>query len=253
MAIDPLTGALITKGAGTVLGGVTDIIGSKMASGARRDAEKKAMADLNKGLTEAKGYQSGIYEPGIGVYQDLVGRYEGGEFQRPDFEYDPQDVFSDPEYQAAMRAGSSALGSSAEAKGDLFSTASQQAQQQFGQDLFSQRSDALFNRAAQVEDMARKADLMDYEMGMGLSAPAFNAADDLSNLAYSGGKDLADMRLQAGRGRSGDIMGMSNILGGAGKKLLGYGSDYLLGGGRSGGGRSNILGTGRTAMDVGVG
>ena len=226
MAIQQLIPAAKFVG-GNLLQGGADLIGGEFASKAMGKAEKAARKDFEKGLGEAKGYYSPLYEQGTGVYSDLVGGYQAGEFERPDFSFDPASVFQDPEFDAAMRAGASALGSSAEAKGDLFSTGSQQALQQFGQDLFSTRADELFDRAVTEEELGRQADLTSFDMGMSLAQPGINAAAPLADLAYGGGKELADMRLMTGRRRAGDAIRRSNILGETGQKLLGAGVDLL--------------------------
>lgn len=224
---DPLTMAAITYGGDKLIGGVSDLIGGSAAAKAKARGEKRAMSSLTGGLAEAKGYQQPIQEAGVGAYTDLAGRYGAGEFDRDEFGFDPEDVFNDPEFQASLRAGTAARDSSAMSKGDLFSTAAGQAQQQFGQDLFSQRSDALFDRAMDTENMGRQSDLTDFNMGMNIAQPGINAAGDLSDLSYRGGRDIADLHMGAGKRKAGDAIRKSNILGDLGKEALGTGVKLL--------------------------
>jgi hypothetical protein len=175
--------------------------------------ERSARADILGGYGRARGYEEPIYGTGLEAYERLAGEYGRGEFDRPEFAFDPQSVFQDPEFAAAMRAGGAALGSSAEARGDLFSTASQQALQKFGQDLFARRSDELFQRAKDVYGLGRQRALDRFALGMQLAEPGLSAAPRLAGLSADEARLLAESSRRAADIRAAQLRKRASLLG----------------------------------------
>lgn len=222
MAIPAL--AMAQSGAqlgGKIFGGVSDIIGGNKAANAQKRGLRNARSDLTQGFDQAQGFQQPIYDQSLGAYSNLGDRYSAGDFsmgKMSPFEFDPQSVFQDPEYQASMKAGNQAISSGAQARGMLYSGDTLQDLNQFGQDTFARRSDALYNRGFNAQNTAfdqnYKSNLADFEMGQNLAAPLQGAANNLSDLATNRGSAMADNSLGRGDVRAQNILRTSGAIGG---------------------------------------
>lgn len=151
------------------------------------------------------GFQQPIYNQSLGQYQNLSHAYNTGGFDIPHMEayqFNPNQVFQDPEYQAQMRAGSQALNAGAQGKGTLFSGANDRDLMQYGQDLFANRSDALYNRGFNAQNTAFNQNLagtgQNFNQGLALTQPLAGSAQNLSSLSTQRGADLASLNLGQG-------------------------------------------------------
>lgn len=227
--------AIAAKGAGKLAGGIADWYGGDMAANALKRAQGNARSDLTQGYQQAKGFQQPIYDKALGNYSNLSDAYGRGDFKNPEmtaFSWDPNQVFQDPEYQAGIRAGTEAINSGANARSMLFSGQNNKDLMQFGQDLFSQRSDALYNRANNARNMAfdqnARSNLTDFNMGQSLAQPLAGAANNLSNLSVDQGTAMADNSLGSGQIRAGNILRTSGAIGGTLSDLADMGADYAM-------------------------
>ena len=229
--------------AGGALSGLTDILGGNAAASALKSANRRARTDLTQGYQQAQGYQQPLYDTGMKNYQSLSNAYGAGQFQNPHmdpYKFDPQSVFQDPEYQAQMRAGTEAINRHAQTTGNLFSGINNRDLTQFGQDLFAQRSDALYNRGFNAQNMAFNQNLagnqQNFNQGLSLANPGFAAANNLSNLGVGLGEDLAANSQERGAIRAqnlsntyGAASGFFSNLGNQAAGLLGTGSGASMG------------------------
>jgi hypothetical protein len=203
--VGTVTGGLVGAGLGTV----ADILGGNASADAQKAAQRRARGDLTQGYANATGYQKPIYDTGIGAYTDLAGGFKGGEFNTL-ANWDPNQIFNDPEYKATLASGRAALNNDANAQGSLFSTASDRDLTRFGQDLFASRGDELYGRAERANNTR-------FNQGMSLANPGLQAAGTLSNLAVNEGQDLANNSLGSGAIRAGNIQkttgAITNLLG----------------------------------------
>lgn len=237
----PLLAAGGVLAGGKILGGVSDIIGGNKAADALKRAQRGARSDLTTGFNEAKGYQQPIYDAALGNYSNLSDRYASGAFSNPEmtpYQFDPQSVFQDPEYQASIRAGTEAINSGANKKGMLFSGINNRDLHQFGQDTFARRSDELWRRGVDATNTAfnqnAQSRLTDFNMGNTLAQPLTGTAGQLTNLAVDQGTALADNTLGSGQIRAGNILRTSRALGDMAGDVAGIGADAILGRGKFG-------------------
>jgi hypothetical protein len=221
---------------GKVLGGAMDIFGGNLAADALKRAQRGARVDLTQGYGQGMGYQKPIYDTAMQGYQNLAGDVQGGRYstQAPgQFQFDPQQVFQDPEYQGAMRAGTEALDSSASSGSMLFSGQHQKDLTQFGQDTFARRSDALYDRGFNAQNMNFNQNLaanqQNYGMAHDITQPMMGAANNMTDLAVNQGQDLANNTLGSGQIRAGNILRTSSALGGMAGDIGSGGADYMLG------------------------
>jgi hypothetical protein len=232
----------------TLFSGGADIVGNTMATNRLRSANTKARNELVGGYNQAQGYQQPIYNTALQNYSNLSNQYAAGNFNNPKmtpYQFDPNSVFQDPEYQAQMRAGTEALNSGAQAKGRLFSGANQKDLMRYGQDVFSGRSNELYNRGFNAQNTAFNQNLLgsgqNFNQGYQLTNPLAGAASSLTNLAGERGSDLANLALSRGNINANKINQMAGTIGNMGQKIGGAGADYFSGGG--GGGSANGLGS----------
>lgn len=237
----PLLAAAGVLGGASLINSGLNYFGGNAAASAKRRAQGKARTDLTAGYDEAKGFQKPLYDTGMQQYQNLAGRYGAGDLTNPHmdpYKFDPQSVFQDPEYAASMRAGTEAINSGANANSMLFSGTNARDLQQFGQDTYGRRSDALYNRGFNATNTAfdqnARTNLADYNMGMGLANPGIQAAGNLSTLAQGQGQDLANNSLGTGNINAGQIQNQYGALGGGLTDLAGLGADAILGQGKLG-------------------
>ncbi|HEY8994272.1 MAG TPA: hypothetical protein VIM71_06410 [Lacunisphaera sp.] len=225
----------IGKLLGNLASGATDFFTAGAQADAQRKGLRNARSDLNAGYSEAQGFQRPIYDTGVKNYTNLSDAYGRGEFdpgRQTPFQFDPQSVFQDPEYQASMRAGTSAINSGAAGRGMLYSGNTLADLSRFGQDTFARRSDALYDRGFTAHNTAFNQNLqrgnMLFGQGMDLARPGFAAAGNLSNLATSRGSDLANINMGMANVRAGELGRKASAAGGLFGDL-GEGWDQYLG------------------------
>lgn len=219
---------------GKVLGGLTDILGGNSAADDLRKAQGRARGDISTGYAGAIGAQNPIYETGLNAYQNLAEQQAGGAFNNPHvdpFKLDPNAIFSDPTYQSQMRSGTMAIDNSAERSGDLFSGKTAMDQQQFGNDLFANRYDALQGQGQAAQNAAvaqnQAANAQNFGQGMSLAQPGFGAANALSDLNVGQGNALASNDLGLGQINAGNTLRTSGAIGGMFNDLGGGLADML--------------------------
>lgn len=228
---------------GEIVGGVADIVGGNKASNVARRATRKAGGMIDSAYGDAIDLAKPIQETAAGDYQSLSDRYGAGEFRNPDqqkyqageFDYDPNEVFSDPEYQAQMRAGTQAIEGGAASKGGLFSGRTQMDLNKFGSDLFAGRSDELYNRNRSqyqddrdfdygAENRAYDANALnrsqDFSQGQTLASYAPGATQDMIDLGLGRGQAKADTELGVGQIRSNAIRGAFGKAGKLGQNAI---------------------------------
>ena len=221
---------------GEILGAGADWLGGNAVADAQRRAQRNARNDLTAGYSQGMGFQQPIYDTALGNYQNLSQGYAQGNFNTPQmspFTFDPQSVFQDPEYKAQMQAGSDAINTGAQAKGTLFSGAADRDLTNYGQGLFAQRSDALYNRGFNAQNTAFNQNLagnaQNFNMGMDLANPLGQAAGNLTDLSVGRGQDLANNSTGFGNIRAQNINNTANAFGGVANKAGSLGSDLLMG------------------------
>lgn len=210
---------------GDLFGGVVDLVTGNKASNIARRATRKAGELVDEGYGSSIDLARPMQERSQADYMDLSKRYGEGGFRSPDqevyqggkFQFNPQDVFNDPEYQASMKAGTQALEGGAANKGMLFSGNTGRALQGFGQDLFAKRSDTLYNRGRSAfeddrnfgfdaENRAYDANVAnrarDFEQGSYLAGYAPGALDRSIDLNMGRAQAKADTELGVGNIRS---------------------------------------------------
>lgn len=210
---------------GDVIGAGVDLFTGNKASNIARRATRKAGQYLDEGYGSSLDLARPMQERSQADYMSLSDRYGKGEFRNPEmeayhaggFNFDPNQIFQDPEYQAQMRAGTQALESGAAGKGMLFSGNTGRALTQFGSDLFANRSNELYNRGRQAYESDRDFDFgavnraydvnaqnraRDFEQGSQLASYAPEALDRSLNLNLGRAQAKADTELGVGNIRS---------------------------------------------------
>jgi hypothetical protein len=231
--LEELVGAA-PKAVGGLFSTATNIIGGNKFANAMKRANLNARGDLNQGYSQAQGYQQPIYNAALNQYTGLASDVNGGRFQTQapgTFQFDPNSIYQDPEYQAQMRAGTNAINTSAQGKGTLFSGANDRDLTQFASDLFANRSDALYNRGFNAQNTNFNQNLaannQNFGQNLALINPLMGSANQLTDLSVNRGSDLAANSLGAGVIRANNIMNTANALGGQGKQFGNMGSDLL--------------------------
>lgn len=243
-----LTSAGVNAG-GKILGGVANWFGADSAEKAKKRGIRMAQGDINEGYGNAMDLNQPIYDTALGDYKNLSQSYGRGEYDMPEskayqggqFNWNPGQVFEDPEYKANLQAGTDAISQSAASKGNLFSGETGQDLRKYGQDLFAQRSDELYgrgrhafendrdfgfdaNNTAWNQNFARTG--RDFQQGAELAGYLPGAANTLTDLNTDKAQQLANLDLgygQAGaEGARGQSDALSGMLGGVGEDAGGY-------------------------------
>lgn len=195
---------------GTATGGLLDIYGGNKGSNIQRRATRKAGDYLDQGYGEAIDLAKPMQEQSQKDYLDLSQGVGEGRFSSPDqqkyqggeFNFNPNDVFNDPEYKAQMQAGTDAIGNSAAAKGMLFSGNTGRDLTKFGSDLFAGRSDELYKRGRDAFENDRNFDYgaenRAYDSGVANREREYGMASDLASVAPG----ALDRSIDLGLGRS---------------------------------------------------
>lgn len=204
-------GAINSSVAGTI-NGVANIWGGNKVKQAQSAANNQARSDLTQGYDEGKDTQQPIYDTGLKNYTSLSDSYASGKFDNghmDPYKFDPQSVFQDPEYQAQMNAGGDAINGSAQNGSMLFSGQNSRDLTKFGQDTFAGRSDALYKRGYDANNMAfdqnSRTNLNNFNEGNSLVQPLAGSANQLTDLSVMKGGDLSNNDLAAGAIRTGNI------------------------------------------------
>jgi hypothetical protein len=225
----------IGKVLSNIASGAVDLFTAGKQADAQRAGLRNARSNLNAGYTQGLGYQQPIYDTGTKNYSNLSDAYGRGEFdpgKMSAFEWDPNQVFQDPEYQASMRAGSQAINSGAAGRGMLYSGNTLSDLNQFGQDTFARRSDALYDRGFNAQNTAFNQNLARggqmFNQGMSLAQPGFSAANNMTNLVTDRGESLANIDMGMAGVRANELGRKGRATGGL-LGDMGAGADEYLG------------------------
>jgi hypothetical protein len=206
---------------GTATGGALDIFGGNKGANIQRRATRKAGKFIDEGYGGALDLAAPMQEQSQKDYLDLSQGVSEGRYSMPDqqkyqagtFDFDPNDVFNDPEYKAQMRAGTDAINQGAASKGMLFSGNTGRDLTKFGSDLFAGRSDELYNRGRSEFEDDRNFDYdagnraydtntanreREYGMGADLASFAPEALDRTIDLGLGRAQGKADTELGVG-------------------------------------------------------
>ncbi len=238
---------------------VADVFTAGPASDIKRRSQRKAGEIAGAGYDKAAGFQQPIYDTAKGQYEDLASgykAYDGGTFN-------PNDVFSDPEYKAQLKAGTDAREGGAAAKGMLFSGNTAKDLEKYGSDLFTSRSNDLYDRFAGNRDFGASQALQAYNSGVNnrrtqfqegsdLAAPLEGVANNLSSNATGKGDTLANIELGVGNTRANAYTQTGEAIGGIGDDALDLGTQaYALSQGRAPKKRSTYGTSGQTDLGAG--
>ncbi len=219
----PLIAAAAAKAAGNAIGGGLDIYGNNKAANIQRRATRKAGQYIDEGYGGAIDLAKPMQEQSQQDYLDLSKGVREGKYSMPDqekyqaqdFNFDPQSIFNDPEYQAQMRAGTNAIDNSAAAKGMLFSGNTANALQQKGQDIFAGRSDELYNRARGEYENNRNFDYgaenRAYDTNTANRAREYGMGSDLAGYAPGALDRSIDLGLGRAEGKADTELGVGDI------------------------------------------
>ena len=192
---------------GDLVGGAIDLFGGNNASDIQRQAQRKAGGILDQGYGNAINLAAPMQQQSQGDYTNLSNQYGAGAFKNPTSTpynggtFDANSVFSDPEYQAQMRAGTNAINSGAAGKGDLFSGNTLNALQQKGQDIFANRSDDLYNRFNTNRNFGAQQQQQAFSNNAQSNATNFNEGNTLAG--YAPGALDTSLNLNLGRAQAG--------------------------------------------------
>jgi hypothetical protein len=212
---------------GEFIGGVTDIVGGNKASNIERRATRKAGKYLDEGYQGGLDLAKPLYDTATGDYQRQSERYNAGEFRNPEqqkyqggsFDFDPNDIFQDPEYQAQLRAGQQAIEGGAAARGGLFSGRTAKDLTKFGSDLFAGRSDELYNRGRQAfeddRDFDYGAENRAYDANAKNRALDFQQGQTLADFAPGATEGMIDLGLGRAQAKADTELGVGAIRGDA--------------------------------------
>ncbi len=220
---------------GTATGGLLDIYGGNKAANIQRRATRKAGGMLDEGYGNAIDLAQPMQEQSQNDYLDLSRGVREGDYSSPDqqkyqageFNFDPNDVFNDPEYKASLQAGSDAIANTAASKGMLFSGNTGRDLTKFGSDLFAGRSDELYKRGRGEFENDRNFDYgaenRAYDTNTANRAREYGMASDLASVAPG----ALDRSIDLGLGRAGanadTELGVGDIRGNAYRRGFGKG------------------------------
>ena len=238
---------------GDLAGGGIDLLSGNKASDIQRKATRRAGQLLDTGYGQSLDLARPMQERSQQDYMNLSDRYREGDFRNPDrqvfdggkFDYNPNDVFNDPEYKAQMRAGQESIESGAAGKGMLFSGNTGRALQKSGQDIFANRSDELYRRnrgefetdrgfnfnaenRAYDDNAANRTS--DFAQGSNLAGYAPEALDRSLNLNLGRAQAQADTELGVGQIRSDAWRSGGRKAGQLAGRGVDAGTQYLTGG-----------------------
>lgn len=208
---------------GSVTGGALDIFGGNKAANIQRRATRKAGDYIDKGYGGAIDLASPMQEQSQKDYLDLSQGVGAGKYSMPDqqkyqageFNFDPNDVFNDPEYKAQMRAGTDAISNSAASKGMLFSGNTGNALQQKGQEIFAGRSDELYNRGRGEFENDRNFDYgaenRAYDTNAANRKNEYGMQSDLASVAPGALDRSIDLGLGRAQGKADTELGVGDI------------------------------------------
>lgn len=216
-----------------IFGSLADLGTAGISSDIQRRAQRKAGDISSAGYDKAATFQQPIYDRANKISGDLADQYSQGDFNNPTYtpydggQFNSQDVYSDPEYQAQLKSGTDALSGSAASKGMLFSGNTAKDLTKYGSDLFASRSNDLYDRfntnrgfnAGQSKaayDSGVAANASRFNEGSDLAAPLIGAANNLSSNATGKADDLANIELGVGATRANAYNQVSGDIGNIG-------------------------------------
>lgn len=222
-----------------ILGSAADLFTAGTAADIQRKAQRKAGDIASAGYDKAAGFQQPIYDRANKISGDVANEYSAGGFNNPTYkpydggQFNPQDVYADPEYQAQLKSGTDALSGSAASKGMLFSGNTANDLTKYGSDLFAQRSNDLYdrfntnrnfgaNQSQQAYQSGVNANQTRFNEGQDLAQPLIGAANNLSNNATGKAEDLANVELGVGQTRANAYNQVSGDIGNIGDAGLEY-------------------------------
>ncbi len=215
---------------------VADVFTSGTASDIKRRSQRKAGEIAGAGYDKAAGFQQPIYDQALNQSKDLASKYNSGDFSSPDYkaydggQFDPNQIFNDPEYKAQLKSGADALEGGAAAKGMLFSGNTARDLEKYGSDLFANRSNDLYSRftgdrtfgadqALQAYNSGVNNRKTQFQEGQDLAAPLEGAANNLSSNATGKADTLANIELGVGNTRANAYTQTADSLGGLGDDI----------------------------------
>ena len=235
--MDPLTiGALGAYGAGELVKGITGAVGAVGAARAQRRGISRAQGKLKSGYDAATGTLQPFQSTAMGDYNRLsgdvgAGKYDladPGSYKESEFHWDPNSVFSDPEYKAQMESGTEAINSGAAAKGQTFGGTNLRDLTKYGQNLFADRSDALYGRTRSAHEFDNTMGFNSFNSGFSNKLAARNAnygaardlaqygpqsTEALANLQYGYGQGAGNLDINQGNANANGILGTTGAIG----------------------------------------
>ncbi len=208
---------------GDIIGGGLDIIGGNKAANIQRRATRKAGDYLDQGYQGAIDLAKPMQETAAGDYQRQSDRYNNGDFSNPDqqkyqagsFNFDPNSVFQDPEYQAQMRAAQQGIQGTAASHGSIFSGRTAQDLQSKASDIFANRSDELYNRDRGQFENNRNFDYgatnRAYDTNADNRALDFSQGEQLAGYAPGATENSIDLGLGRAQSKSDTELGVGGI------------------------------------------
>ena len=247
----PLVAAGLGMGAGQLINGISGFFGADDAAQAKQQAIAQGKTDLNAGYGKAQNLANPFAATATQGFNNLAGDVGSGKFdlgkQGPinggSFNYDPNQVFNDPEYKAQMASGTRAVLGGNEASGNLFGGKNSIDLQKLGQETFANRSNDLYGRAssefnnnrnfglnaqgqANQFNLASNGQQLGAEQNLAGYAPGANATAE--GLYTGQGEGLSNLDIGQGNARAEGIMGQANAIGGAATDLAGTGAGAYL-------------------------
>ena len=239
--------ALVAAGAASAAGSISSAYGNYKAAQAAARAQKEAAAENKAYATEVLAQQkaleqnSGYYSAGTNALSKLSAltsddsTYAGYGDYTDSLSFDPSsvDVTQDPGYATRLKAGTTALDTSAGAKGSLFSGAQQKALLKYGQEQGSQEYDKAYNRQLTTFQDSRNAKYRDYlNRVQQYNQNLRNQVSDLGNLANYGENSVTRQQNALGNSVSA-VTGANSAIGNANAASAGAGWSALSGAGSS--------------------
>ncbi len=262
MGADIGLGAAIT-GAGQLGKGITDFFGADAAAKAKQRAIAQAKGDISQGYGSALNLANPFAATATQGFNNLAGDVSGGKFdlgkQAPvsggSFNYDPNQVFNDPEYKAQMAAGTRAVQGANNSSGQLFGGKNLIDLQKLGQETFANRSDDLYGRArgafetdrgfglnaqnsANSFNLASNGQQLGAEQNVAGYAPGANA--NAEGLYTGQAQNLANLSIGRGNAQAEGILGQTGAIGNTFENLAGTGAGGVMANGQNNQNQANL-------------
>ncbi len=247
----PLLAGAAVLGGGQLVNGISNFFGEDAARRAKERAIEQAKGEVSKGYGDALNLANPFAATANQGFNNLAGDVSGGKFdlgrQAPvsggSFNYNPNQVFNDPEYKAQMAAGTRAVEGANNGSGQLFGGKNLIDLQKLGNETFANRSDDLYGRArgafetdrgfglnaqnsANSFNLASNGQQLGAEQNVAGYAPGANATAE--GLYTGQAQNLANLSIGKGTAQAEGILGQANAIGNTAINLAGTGaSGYL--------------------------